>query len=56
MNKVNSRMEAAKILGVSLRTVDREREAGRLNWINSRRRILITDDAIDEYLKKYVHR
>ena len=44
--------EVADFLGVSIETIRREIRGGRLKASRMRRRLLITPDALDQYLKR----
>lgn len=47
---MRSRRDAARILGVSIQTVDRMVADGQLSVVRVRRRVLIPDEAIDRLI------
>ena len=57
MSKLLTRKEAANRLGVSVVTLDAERSAGRLAYIQSKPggKVWITEVAIEEYLARATH-
>ena len=57
MAKLLTRKEAADRLGVSVVTLDAERSAGRLAYIQSKPggKVWITEAAIEEYLARATH-
>lgn len=48
--QMRSRRDAARILGVSIQTVDRMVADGQLSVVRVRRRVLIPDEAIDRLI------
>lgn len=57
MVKLLTRKEAAAQLGISLSTLDAERLAGRLAYIQNKQygKVWITETAIEEYLNRAAH-
>lgn len=57
MTKLLTRKEAADRLGVTVDTLDSERSAGRLAYIQSKPcgRVWITEEAMEEYLARATH-
>lgn len=57
MNNLYTRQEAAEILRMSVWTLDAERHCGRLAFIQRKAngKVLITEEAINEYLAKANH-
>ena len=57
MGALLNREEAAKRLGISTDTLDKERRAGRLAYIHRKPccKVWITEDAISEYLARATH-
>lgn len=55
--KLLTRKEAAELLGMSLPTLDLERTAGRLAYIQRKpgSKVWITEEAIAEYLARATH-
>lgn len=55
---LHTRHETAKILGVSVSTLDNERAEGRITYIQYRPngRVMISDEAISEYIAKATHK
>lgn len=54
---LHTRQETAKILGVSVSTLDNERNDGRISFIQYRPngKVMISDEAIQEYIKRNTH-
>lgn len=54
MDELLTRQQAAEILGISVSTLDIERQEGRLTYIQRKRngRVWITQEAIREYLAR----
>lgn len=57
MGALLTRQEAAERLGVSVETMDRERKAGYLAYLQRKPggKVLITEEAIADYLKRATH-
>jgi len=57
MSKLLTRQQAAERLGVSVATIDLERVAGRLAYIQRKPngRVWISEGAIEEYLERGLH-
>ena len=57
MSKLLSRQEAAQRMGISTDTLDRERRAGQLAYIQRKPggKVWISEDAITEYLARATH-
>ena len=57
MNELLSRKDAAKRLGMSLVTLDENRNSGKLTYIQSKPggKVWISEDAIAEYLARATH-
>ena len=55
--KLLTRKQAADMLGMSLPTLDAERSAGRLSYIQRKvgSKVWITEEAIEEYLARATH-
>jgi excisionase family DNA binding protein len=47
-----NRKEAARRLGLSVATIDRELAREKITHVRSRRRILFTQEHLDEYIKR----
>lgn len=57
MSKLLTRQEAAQRMGISTDTLDRERRAGQLAYIQRKPggKVWISEDAIAEYLARATH-
>jgi excisionase family DNA binding protein len=57
MSKLLTRQEAARRMGISTDTLDRERRAGHLAYIQRKPggKVWIPEDAISEYLARATH-
>ena len=58
MERLLSRKETAKILGIGLTKLDAEREAGRITYIQHKENgsVFFTESGIQEYIARGTHR
>lgn len=58
MEKLITRKEAAKILGISIATLDAARNNGQISYVQYVENgcVYFTDTSLQEYIAKYTHR
>ena len=58
MEKLITRKEAAKILGISIATLDAARNSGQISYVQYVENgcVYFTDSGLQEYIAKYTHR